>query len=431
VPPEGSLRQRIIDLVIRDSKRVWRAGAIHISASDWIVQSSAVVQRIILARILGAANIGHIAVVSASFELLTLPANLGINTPINKLTAERSGDEHSQLAVLTTGFTFTLFVSVAVAAAAFILLRTTGIIADEIARGLLNVIVMFLPLAVLWRLMISWLAGRQQMQLIAKIQGTMPLLGIVTAVTLSYYFQVQGWLVSSIAMIIIGFSITYSRMRTRIPLAVNTALLRRMLRIGLFAFLGQAVGTILLRFDTLCVSGIMKNPEATGIYNTAALAYQQLITIVGGILYTVFPYVAKNRNNMPLLRQRYWELTLKLFGLSAAGGIVAWFAAPLFFPILGHEFAASVIPFRILVVGSLFRAQYVLVNTYLDALGRTDVTFATGLLAMVSNIVLNLLFIPRWGIAGAAWATVISLFFSMVVREAAFHYLIFHKKSIR
>jgi Na+-driven multidrug efflux pump len=71
------------------------------------------------------------------------------------------------------------------------------------------------------------------------------------------------------------------------------------------------------------------------------------------------------------------------------------------------------------------------VNTYLDALGRTDVTFITGLLAMVTNIVLNLVFIPRWGVPGAAWATVISLFFSMVVREAAFHYLIFHKKAIR
>ena len=422
---------KLVDLVTRDVKRAWHAGALHIGASDWVVQSSGIVQRIILARILGAANIGHIAVVSSSLQLLGLPASLGIGTPITKITAERTGNEDGQRQVLVTGFTFVLFVSISVAIIALILLGTTGIIADQIARKLLSIMVAFLPLAVLYQLMISWLAGRQRMRLIAKIQGSMPVMGIVTAVTLSYFWHVRGWLVSSIAMMMIAFGICYYSVRTKIPLSVETPLLRRMLHIGLFAFLGQAVGTVLLQFDTLCVSGIMKNAEATGIYNTAALAYQQLIALVGGILYTVFPYVAKHRDDLPLLRRRYWELSSKLFILSAAGGIGAWFAAPIFFPILGRDFAASVGPFRILVVGSLFRAQYVLVNTYLDALGRTDVTFMTGLLAMVSNIVLNLVFIPRWGVPGAAWATVISLFFSMVVREAAFHYLIFHKKAIR
>lgn len=425
------MRIKVIDLLIKDVKRAWHAGALHIGASDWVVQSAGIIQRIILARILGVANIGHIAVASSSIQILALPASMGIYTPTTKITAERTDDERGQREVLVTGFTFTFFLSVSVAVIAFILMLTTSIIADEVARRLLSIIVLFLPITILSQLMISWLAGRRQMKLIAKIQGFMPLVGIVTAVTLSYLWQLNGWLVSSITMIILGFGLSYYFVRTRIRLAVDATLLKRMLAIGFFAFLGQSVGTVLLQFDTLCISSIMKNPEATGIYNTAALAYQQLIALVGGILYTVFPYVAKNRNDLVLLRRRYWELSLKLFMLSAAGGIGAWLAAPIFFPVFGREFAASVGPFRILVFGSLFRAQFVLVNTYLDALGRTDVTFATGLLATVSNIVLNIVFIPRWGISGAAWATVISLFFSMLVREAAIHYLIFHKKAIR
>jgi stage V sporulation protein B len=425
------MRLKLVDLALRDVKRAWHAGALHIGASDWIVQSAAIVQRILLARILGAANIGHIAVTSSSLQILCLPASVGIFTPTTKITAERTDDEAGQREVLKTSFTFTLFLSLSVAIVAFILMLATSVIADEIARRLLRVIVLFIPVTVLSQLMISWLAGRQRMKLIAKIQGFMPLVGIVTAVTLSSFFQLRGWLASSVSMIVLGFALTYHYSRAKVRLGVDSALLKRMLAIGLFAFLGQSVGVVLLQFDTLCISGIMKNPEATGVYNTAALAYQQLIALVGGILYTVFPYVAKNRNDVPLLRRRYWELSGKLFLLSAAGGIAAWFVAPIFFPIFGSDFAASVAPFRILVLGSVFRAQYVLVNTYLDALGRTDVTFVTGLLATVANIVLNILFIPRWGISGAAWATVISLFFSMVVREAAIHYLVFHKKAIR
>jgi len=68
--PEDSMGNKIVDLVTRDVKRAWHAGALHIGAADWVVQSAGIVQRIILARILGVANIGHIAVVSSSMQLL-------------------------------------------------------------------------------------------------------------------------------------------------------------------------------------------------------------------------------------------------------------------------------------------------------------------------------------------------------------------------
>ena len=423
--------RRVVDIVIRDVKRAWHAGALHIGASDWIVQSTLTAQRIILARILGVANIGHIAVVSSSLQLLCVPANMGIYSPTTKITAERTDDEHGQREVLLTGFTFTFFLSLFVTVITFILMRTTGIIADEVARKLLSVIVLFIPFVVLSQLMMSWLAGRKQMRLIAKITAFVPLIGIVTAVTLSYVWQVRGWLVSSIAMIVLGFTLWHYFVRTRIRLIVDTALLKRMLSIGLFSFLGQSSAVVLLQFDTLCVSGIMKDPVATGIYSMASLAYQQLVVLVGGILFTVGPYVAQHRNNLPLLRRRYLELSLKLFLLSAAGATCAWLAAPILFPILGSEFTAAVGPFRILAIGSLFRAQFMLVNGYIDNLGRTDLTFVTGFLAMIANILLNLVFIPRWGISGAAWATVSSLFFSMIIREVAIQYWIFHKKAIR
>ena len=41
------MRMKAVDLLTRDLKRAWRAGALHIGASDWLVQSAAIVQRII------------------------------------------------------------------------------------------------------------------------------------------------------------------------------------------------------------------------------------------------------------------------------------------------------------------------------------------------------------------------------------------------
>jgi len=419
------------NILSNDFLRIWRAGAVHIGASQWLVKAVGIIQRIVLARILGAENIGHIAVVRSSMELIKLPASAGIVTPTNKLTAEESGNIVGQIRVLATGFWFVLCSSSFVAIITFIALRTTAIINDNVARDLLSVMVLFLPLAALTQIIVSFMAGQQRMRFIAKIGLILPVAGFVPVVFICYFWGLAGWLVNTIAWVIISFCIYFYFTGIRIQLGWDSRILGRILRIGLFAFLGQSVGTILLQFDTLCISGIMKDAEATGVYNTAAMASQQLMAVIGGILYTVFPYVAKNYDNIPKLIARYKELTLKLFLLSGISGACAYFVAPLFFPLFGPKFVASIDPFRILIVGFLCRVQYVLANTYLDALGRTDITFTTGLMATICNIVLNLLFIPRWGIIGAAWATVISLIFSMIIREAALHYFIFHKKALR
>jgi len=429
-----SLTQRIrknFDLLINDFGRIWRVGALHIGTSQGIANSIGIVRRILLARILGAANIGNIAVVKSSLELLKLPAGIGMFTPVTKLTAEKSSNSFEQSKVLATGSRFVFCTSCLTAIISIVLLRTTSVIVNNVARDLLSIVVLLLPLMALSQILQSSLAGQMRMRLIAKIEAFLPVAGFITAVLLCYFWSLNGWILNHVAWVIIGFFIYFFFVRTKIFIKWDVILLRRMLRIGMFAFLGRAVGTILLHFDTLCISGIMKDPEATGIYNTAAIASQQLMVLIGGILYTVFPYVAKNCNDLPKLFKRYKELSLKLMLLTGFIGLCAWLISPFFFPLFGQKFVASTIPFRILIIGFFCRVQFVLANTYLDALGRTDITFISGLLAAISNIILNVLFIPKWGIIGAAWATVISLFFSMLIRIVTLKYFIFYKKALR
>ena len=420
-----------IEMLTHDIGRIWHSGAAHIGVSRWLTQSIGIGQRILLARILGAANIGHIAVTRSALDLIKLPAGAGMFTPVNKITAEESGNIEAQKIVLATGFWFVLCISCVVGLIFLILCKTTTIITDNNALYLITIAIIFLPLISLSELFISFLAGQQKMKIIAKLGAFLSIFGFLSVIPLCYFGGLRGWIINYIGLIVIGFCIYHLFIGIKIPYKINVKVLKRMLRIGLFAVLGQTVGSILLQFDTLCISGIMKDAEATGIYNTAAMASQQLMTITGGVVYTVFPHIAKNRQDIPKLRQLYKELSRKLFLLSVVAGLCGWFISPWFFALFGPKFNASVIPFQILIIGFLCRVQYVLANTYLDALGRTDVTFVTGLLAAVCNIILNLLFIPKWGIEGAAWATVTSLFFSMLIREAALHYFIFYKRAIK
>ena len=175
--------------------------------------------------------------------------------------------------------------------------------------------------------------------------------------------------------------------------------------------------------------GNMLSPQVTGVYNTAALVAQQMLVLPGAILTVAFPVVAQNRDNPKGLKERYWELFRKIGALAIVVSSIMWLLSPMFFALFGQEFNQSVSPFRVLMLGFIARSLYILDNTYLDALGRTDITFVSALFAAICTIVLNLTFIPRWGIMGAAWATTLSMFVSLAVRQLAVYYFIF--KSMR
>ncbi|MHA1753368.1 MAG: flippase [Candidatus Helarchaeota archaeon] len=417
--------------VKKDIKKVWRVGAVHISASRYLTQVIGIVQRILLARILGAANIGHIAVVKSALKLIGLPAGIGSFTAVTKFIAESNRNKEQEKNIISTAVIYNILTSIVTILIVYVLLSYTNLINDSIANSLLKLLVLLLPLTILTQIFTSFLAGQQRMRIIAKINIILTIVRIGLILALSYFFILKGWLIAQIILIVLGFLLFGIYVKDYIKVKFDRSIAKRIFKIGSWAFLGQAVGTILLQFDTLCISGIMKDAEATGIYNTAALVSQQMVAFSGGILYTVFPYVAKNKNNLEKLKRKHKEITKKLIMLNIIIYLIAILIAPYFFPLFGEKFKMSVIPFRVLGLAVIIRSVYILTNTYLDALGRTDLTFISGIFAAGINISLNLLFIPRWGIMGAAWATVTSLVISLIMREIFLYYYIFCKKKIR
>jgi O-antigen/teichoic acid export membrane protein len=422
---------RLKGVLKRDILRARQAGVMHIGLSNFLTRLTALAQRILLARILGAENIGHIAVVTAALSIIRLPAGAGTFTVVNKLVAENADDQAVQREVVGTSIRVNLVTTLTVCVLAWMILTKTSWLNDLVANRFLRALILFLPLMIFSEIMKNALMGQRRMRTVAGIDIALSLLAIVVVVPMAFMWSIKGWFFNQILIILVMCILLSWNLRHILSLKWNKAIAKKVASIGSFAFLGQLVGALILQFDTLSISGILKNAATTGIYNSAALVAQQMLVVPGAILIVVFPFVAQNKNDLAKLKQRYWELFRKIGGLAIGLSAFAWVLCPWFFPILGREFTKSVAPFRVLVIGFIALSLFVLDNTYLDALGRTDITFASGLLAMTLTIVLNITFIPQWGMMGAAWATTISMFVSLAIRQAAVHYFIFHKYAIR
>lgn len=421
----------LIDDARKDFLRIWRGGVLHLAASSFLVRSSALIQRILLARILGAENIGHIAVVTATLSIIRLPAGVGTFTVVNKLVAENHDDLRAQKTVVGTSLWINLFTTLVIGACAWFVLNNTTWVNDPVANRLLSVLVFLLPLMIFTEVFRNALMGQRRMRVVAGIDITLALAAIFVVIPMAYVWSISGWFANQLLIIVLGFALFAWFLRRLLSLNYSRAIAKRVFVIGGFAFLGQLVGALILQFDTLAISNMLGDPALTGIYSTASLLAQQLIVFPGALLTVVFPIVAQNRDNLGGLKKRYWELFRKLSVVSISISLVMWVISPWIFPLFGNDFSSATEPFQVLVLGFTARSLYILNNTYLDALGRTDITFASGLAAAIVTVVLNLAFIPMWGIMGAAWATTISILISFVLRQAAVQYFIFTRNAVR
>jgi O-antigen/teichoic acid export membrane protein len=165
--------------------------------------------------------------------------------------------------------------------------------------------------------------------------------------------------------------------------------------------------------DRLLINALM-TLEDVGIFGVGYRFALLAQVVASGALAAITPiiYAAHSDPSTPI------ELA-RVFRLFTAGSLVAWLALGLFSPEViaavtpaAYHGASAVVPF--LVPASLLAAAYVFMPGPAIAT-RTDVIAGVNITGAVANTLLNLALIPRFGIVGAALATLASalMVFSM------------------
>ena len=139
-------------------------------------------------------------------------------------------------------------------------------------------------------------------------------------------------------------------------------------------------------------------------YGLAYKIYGNLIQPAYFLINSVFPLLSGKMENKKKL---FWETTaLMLLGALVVAPTI-YFTAPMIIRVLaGNEFVRAVGVLRILLVAMVFAYIGHLVGFTLISKGKQKLILLIGIISLIVNIGGNLLFIPRFGIVGAAWVTV-------------------------
>lgn len=185
---------------------------------------------------------------------------------------------------------------------------------------------------------------------------------------------------------------------------------------SIYLMLSSAAGYILLKIDQVMIKFFL-DETAVGLYAVAVKLSEIWYFIPAIICASIFPAIINSKKNDEGQYKR--RLTRLYVFLGAAAVLIALpitlLASPIITVLFGPAYTASVPLLQIYVWSGVGLFLMTGINRYLMAENYLKSIFVYSLVSVVTNIVLNILFIPQIGLLGAAWATLVSYLISPII----------------
>ncbi len=179
------------------------------------------------------------------------------------------------------------------------------------------------------------------------------------------------------------------------------------LRVALTLGASQAMGLLNYNFDTILL-GFLKGADVVGWYNAAykpvTMALAAPLTYFQGLFPPLSRAWTEDRDTfLPIVERSFRLCAIVAVPLGVGGTLLA---RPIIRLLFGAGYQGSVLPFRILVWSAVFvilRGSY---RHALNAAGQQTLDLRCAMASAATNVGLNILLIPGFGMAGSASATV-------------------------
>lgn len=223
---------------------------------------------------------------------------------------------------------------------------------------------------------------------------------------------IVGYVVSSGIAAALGVTVIYTKFYTGVEVtrSVRKTVSRRVLRYSVPLTFTMGASVLNSRIDTILL-GVFRGPTAIAFYTLGKQLVDFLIAPAHSLGFGISPTFGEQKANGELghaasLYERSFTYIVALYAPAAAGVVLV--AEPTITLIFGPDYAGAVPVLQIFSFFVVVRALDSITSDALDYLGRArERAIAKGSLAM-GNFLLNVIFIPMFGIVGAAVATVIT-----------------------
>ena len=192
------------------------------------------------------------------------------------------------------------------------------------------------------------------------------------------------------------------------------------LNYGWKAHLSNILSFLNYRVDMFLLNWFI-NPVAVGIYSIAVGIAERLWIFSGSAATVMFPRIAELKHDESSRKELTPLVSRSMLWIPLILSIPIFITAPFIIEfLLGINFIKSSLLLRILLPGIVLGSLGRILANDISARGFPQINMYIDSVIAVSNIILNIILIPRIGIAGAAVATTICYGTNTVVKIKAY-----------
>jgi O-antigen/teichoic acid export membrane protein len=174
-------------------------------------------------------------------------------------------------------------------------------------------------------------------------------------------------------------------------------------------------GTFVLRYSVTI--------EEVGIYNLAYKFFKGFMVLIYIIPSYFLPHISENIGNAEKIKAYLFHKRPRILLLGLVCFALAWVLIPYVLNLLySDKFNDAVPVIRILIIGCLLFLYTAMYGPLFGALKIYKFQQIASITQVIITIILNFLLIPRFGLKGAAIATVLSYFYLAIAIEGYYRW---------
>ena len=219
------------------------------------------------------------------------------------------------------------------------------------------------------------------------------------------------------ALVALGFILFYQASYFRFG-AFNHIFFWKLFHFGKYVFGTNFSSMLFNRMDVMML-GAFINPVAVSLYNVASRVNNYMEVPMNSLAQVIYPrIIEKQAESLIEVAKLYEKSIALLFLISAPAAILTFiFAEPMVIILAGQEYLEARIVLKLLVVGGLIKPWGRLFGITLDAIGQPILNFRMLILSLLINISLNATLIPMMGLEGAAVATLLAIWITIILGQ--------------
>jgi O-antigen/teichoic acid export membrane protein len=269
--------------------------------------------------------------------------------------------------------------------------------------------------------------GKNQIQAFNKINWIPIFITFIGVFLMVFLFPmgISGYLIAVFAGHLVVFIILFFKNKfiQFLSLQFNWKIIKGMLSLGLIYASSLLVINLNYKLDVIILDKL-STPFETGIYSKGASIIQYLWQIPMLLSTVIFARsaVSKDNQGFSLKVAQLLRVSIVLIGIGSL--FMFLFATPIIVLLFGSAYELSARVLNYLLPGVLLLTIFKVMNMDLAGKGKPWISMYAMLPALVVNIVLNVILIPKYGANGAAIASTISY------SVAALLFLFFYAKAV-